>query len=160
MLKLMGSALLVLCGLGMGLRKAASLSERCRVVLETGMLLKDLQIRVSFEAQPLERLIAEARSFHLCDLAMDSPKYPEDPKGALREAGSAYFRDKSDRALFEGFLRGLGESGLREQLEHLKLYESLFARQLISAREARDKRTRLCVCLGVFGGVLCCLVLL
>ncbi len=118
------------------------------------------QIGMSYEAQPLERLLRLNGDSRLCRMAVQSKAFPENPRAALEEAGKALFTEAGDRELFLGFVRGFGVSGVEEQLEHLRLYAALAEQNLERARESRDGKTRLSVCLGLFAGVLVCLVLL
>ncbi len=95
-----------------------------------------------------------------CRLAVKDGAFSRDPKAALRKAGETLLKNPSDLDLFHNFVRGLGESGTQGQMEHLALYGELLASHLKSAREEREKKSRLSVCLGLFGGVTLCLVLL
>ena len=75
-------------------------------------------------------------------------------------AGTPKVSLTGDRELYLGFVQGLGASGVEGQLEHLELYAALVGPLLHRAREDRERRSRLYVALGAFGGMALCLALL
>lgn len=104
--------------------------------------------------------MASNRESQFCSLAAEDPAFPWDPRSSLEQAGEKLLKDPGDLELYRGLVRGLGESDVQGQLEHLDLYGSLLETSLAGAREERERKSRLYVCLGLFGGVVLCLVLL
>lgn len=129
-------------------------------MLDLRKTIQTFQIGISFEALPLEELVQLGRDSRFCDLAEKSEYYPRNARKALEEAGRLLLREPSDRKLYQSFIRDLGASGVGEQLEHLALYARLTEQNLAAAREAQEKKSRLCVCIGLFCGILLCLILL
>ena len=95
-----------------------------------------------------------------CREAAGDPGFSADPCKALGEAGKRLLQKPGDRELYLGFVQGLGASGVEGQLEHLELYAALVGPLLHRAREDRERRSRLYVALGAFGGMALCLALL
>ncbi len=122
-------------------------------------LLRSLAAGMGYSARPLPELISGERNSLFCRLAAEEPCFPAEPKTALRKAGESLLREAEDKELYRGFVQGLGDSDVSSQLEHIELYSSLIDKNLKKAEEAREKKSRLCVSLGVFGAVLLCLVL-
>lgn len=69
-------------------------------------------------------------------------------------------KENADMELYRRFVRKLGDSDIESQLEHMSLYAGLLESNLDQAGEAKEKKSRLYMCLGLFGGITLCLVLL
>lgn len=159
MMKLLGSVFLLLGGLLWGFSKARELWQRERLLGQWQRLIESLKTGVSFAARPLGDLIREDGS-PFCREAAASPLFSQNPQQALLQAGKRLLPRQGDKALYQGFAQGLGTSDAAGQLRHLELYASLVGQALLEAREERDKRSRLYICLGLFGGLTLCLLLL
>ena len=159
MMKLLGSAFLLLGGLLWGFSKARELWQRERLLGQWQRLIESLKTGVSFAARPLGDLIREDGS-PFCREAAASPLFSQNPQQALLQAGNRLLPRQGDKALYQGFAQGLGASDAAGQLRHLELYASLVGQGLLEVREERDKRSRLYICLGLFGGLTLCLLLL
>ncbi len=122
-------------------------------------MIQALRTGIEFSARPLEELIDGLEEFPFCRLARKEPAFPAEPKAALEQAGERLLKVPEDLELYRGFARGLGESGLQGQLEHIDLYAALLERNLTQAGEERERKFRLYICLGLFGGAVLCLVL-
>ena len=160
MMRVFGSLLVLLSALGLGLRQAGKLKARADALLDLRKTIQTFQIGISFEALPLEELVRLGRDSRFCVLAAGSEHYPGNARRALELAGETLLKDPDDRELYQSFIRDLGASGVGEQLEHLALYARLTEQNLAAARDAQEKKSRLCVCTGLFFGVLLCLILL
>lgn len=114
---------------------------------------------MEFSARPLCELIEALGDSRFCRLAAKSPCFFSEPKAALEQAGERLLKKEEDLALYRGFVSGLGESDTQGQMEHMELYAALLERNLSQAGEAREKKSRLYVCLGLFGGLAVCLIL-
>lgn len=159
MMKLLGSVFLLLGGLLWGFSKARELWQRERLLGQWQRLIESLKTGVSFAARPLGDLIREDGS-PFCREAAASPLFSQNPQQALLQAGNRLLPRQGDKALYQGFAQGLGASDAAGQLRHLELYASLVGQALLEAREERGKRSRLYICLGLFGGLTLCLLLL
>ena len=159
MMKLLGSVFLLLGGLLWGFSKARELWQRERLLGQWQRLIESLITGVSFAARPLGDLIREDGS-PFCREAAASPLFSQNPQQALLQAGNRLLPRQGDKALYQGFAQGLGASDAAGQLRHLELYASLVGQALLAVREERDKRSRLYICLGLFGGLTLCLLLL
>lgn len=158
-MKALGAVLVILSGLCLGLRGAKKLREREEALLDLRRTIQAFRAGVSYSALPLTELINTNRESRFCALAAEDQNFLYDPKAALERAGDRLLKAPGDLELYRSFVRGLGETGAEEQLEHLALCGSLVEASLSSAREEKEKRSRLYVCLGLFGGVALCLVL-
>ena len=156
MMKLLGSVFLLLGGLLWGFSKARELWQRERLLGQWQRLIESLKTGVSFAARPLGDLIREDGS-PFCREAAASPLFSQNPQQALLQAGNRLLPRQGDKALYQGFAQGLGASDAAGQLRHLELYASLVGQALL---EAREERSRLYICLGLFGGLTLCLLLL
>lgn len=151
---------MIFSGLCLGLRGAGRLRDREELLLDLQRVIQDLRTGVAYSARPLAELVALETGSRFCRLAVEDSAFPQDTKSALAHAGEALLKTPSDLEMYQNFVRGLGESGAQGQLEHLALCGELLASHLRSAREEREKKARLSICLGLFGGVVICLVLL
>ncbi len=140
--------------------KSRGFYERERALLEFKRLLQRFKTEIEFSSRELEELILNSGDFLLCDRAGKLIKAGKSPKSALYEAGKKIFVKEEDFRLFAGFLQDLGASGTQGQIDHIELYLGLLAGNLGKAREDIEKKSRLCLVLGGFGGLLLCLVLL
>lgn len=159
MMKLLGSVFLLLSGVLWGLSKARELWRRERLLGQWQRLIEALKTGISFGSRPLGDFIREDGS-PFCREAASSPLFSQNPPHALSQAGERLFSRQGDKALYRDFAQGLGASDAAGQLRHLDLYASLVGQALEEAREERDKRSRLYICLGLFGGLTLCLLLL
>lgn len=158
-MKLVGSLLLIASGLLWGWARSQELLRRQRLLGEWQRLLQSLRTGISYSARPLGELIRGDPS-PFCQEAQKRPCFARDPRQALAQAGETLLARPSDRALYKSFAAGLGASDSAGQLRHLDLYAALVEQALKEAREEREKRGRLCICLGLFGGLTLCLLLL
>lgn len=158
-MKLLGSLLLILSGFLWGWAKSRELCRRERMLGEWQRLLKSLQTGICCWARPLGELLVRENS-PFCRAAAALPCFAQDPRAALAQAGEGLLSCPGDRALYKGFVEGLGVSDAQGQLRHLELYANLVGQALEEARAQRDKQGRLYVCLGLFGGLTVCLLLL
>ncbi len=82
---------------------------------------------------------------------------------AWDEAVSQHAREEGfspkDLELLKGFGAGFGASDTEGQLAHFSLYETLAASSLKEAREQRDRKSKLYLMLGVFGGMAAAILL-
>ncbi len=158
MIKLAGSLLLMTSGLLWGLGRSWELLRRERLLTEWQQLIEHLKTGISYCQRPLGELIGGEDS-PFCREALKDPAFHRDPPGALGRAGQRILSHPGDKALYKGFTEGLGKSDAPGQLRHLELYAALVAEARRDAREQRDKRGRLDICLGLFGGLTVCLLL-
>ena len=149
----------MLSGLCLGLKKSGELRKREEALLEFKQLLQRFRTEIHYTLRPLGELIDRNQDFLLCGLAAREQCFFHSPKEALERAGRKLFRDTSDAELCAGFVKGLGESDSQGQIEHLSLYSDLLESHLLQAGEAREKKSRLYICFGLFGALTLCLLL-
>ena len=158
-MKLIGSVLVILSGFLWGSAKSQELRNRERLLTQWQRLIQSLKTGISYSARPLAELLRSSDS-PFCKLAVQHPDFLRDPPQALAQAGASLLNRAGDKALYREFAEGLGASDAPGQLRHLDLYAGLVSEALKEAREERDKRGRLYQCLGLFGGLTICLLLL
>lgn len=152
--------MILLSGVCLGWKKADELKKRENALLELKQLLQNFRTGILYSAQPIGELILRNRDSCFCSLASGEKDFYKDPKGSLKSAGKSLLKENSDRKLYEALIDGLGESDTQGQIEHLSLYDELLENNLTGARESREKKSRLYLCLGIFGGIAVCLILL
>lgn len=150
----------MLSGLGLGMKRSGELRKREERLLELKQLLARFRTEIHYTMRPLSELISGNQDFQLCSLAVKEPCFVRSPKEALERACGKLFSDTSDTELCTGFVKGLGESDSQSQMEHLNLYTDLLEAHLAQAGEAREKKSRLYICFGLFGALTLCLLLL
>lgn len=144
----------------MGLSRARELSRREEALLDFKKLLQFFKTGIGYAARPLAELISEAQDSRFCKEAAKNAAALAEPKAALKSAGEKILRDNADIELFRVFVQGLGESDTHSQLEHIAMCAELLESNLSHAAEEKTKKSQLYVCLGLFGGITLCLVLL
>lgn len=159
-MKLIGAAFILLSGVCIGMKKSGELKTREERLLALKRMIQVFRTEICYTARPLDQLISENRESVFCSLAMKEPSIFQDPKDALQNAGKQLLKDTGDLELYRSLVKGLGESDSQSQMEHLDLYAELLETRLKQAEEAKEKKSRLYVCLGLFGGITLCLVLL
>lgn len=157
-MKLCGSLLLLFSGLLWGISRARELYRRERLLMEWQRLMQSLKTGISYSARPLGELIQQEDS-PFCREAAALPGFLRNPRQALARAGEQLLGRQADRELYRNFVAGLGASDAQGQLQHLDLYAAMVGQALSQAREEREKRSRLYICLGLFGGLTVCLLL-
>ena len=146
-------------GLCLGLQKSGELRKREEALLEFKQLLQRFRTEILYTLRPLGELIAKNQDFRLCSLAVREQCFSHSPKEALEQAGRKLFREATDAELCAGFVKGLGESDTQGQMEHLDLYADLLESHLRQAGEAREKKSRLYICFGLFCALTLCLMM-
>lgn len=87
--------------------------------------------------------------------------------GAGRKCGAVLFLSmprvkglqKKDLDLLNGFGTGFGASDTESQVAHFTLYETLTTSAINEARAERDRKSKLYLMLGVFGGMAAAILL-
>ena len=159
-MKLWGMALIVLSGLLAGLLAASRLKRRVRLLHDLQALLQGFSTGIRFCSGSLSELIVEHQESPFCRQAEREPEFPEDPAGALEQAGRVLLWETGDLEWYQGMVRGLGVSDTQGQLEHLSLYQALLEPRLEQAREEARQKCRVQVALGLFSGIVLSLLLL
>lgn len=130
------------------------------MLLDFKRMLCAFKTGIGYAARPLADLIAETRESRFCEEAARNELVLTEPKTALRQAGEKFLSRREDMDLFEMFVQGLGESDTQGQLEHISLCAELLEGAIARATEERERKSRLYVCMGLFGGITLCMVLL
>lgn len=159
-MKGLGALLVMFSGLFLGLWGAFRLGRRERLLTEWKKLMAELRMEMVYSSRPLAQMLGEKTGFPFCRLAAREPNFLFDPTAAMEEAGKALFSSKEDLELYLGFVRGLGTSDTKGQLDHIGLYEAMLAQHLEEAREQKTLKSRLYVVLGLFSGLTLCIVML
>lgn len=66
---------------------------------------------------------------------------------------------QKDLELLKGFGTGFGSSNTEGQIAHFSLYKTLTASALNEAKEERDRKSKLYLMLGIFGGLAAAILL-
>lgn len=158
-MKVLGALMILLSGLCLGLQQSRKLAKREEALLDLKGLIRRFRTEMHYSTRPLNELISGDQDSRFCRIAANDPDFLLFPKEALKRSGERLFYETSDLELYHGFVKGLGESDVQGQIEHLALYENLLEAHLLQARENREKKSRLYVCFGLFGGITLCLLL-
>lgn len=159
-MKVLGALLVILSGLLLGMSQALRLRKREQLLLEWKRLMGRMKTEILYSSRPLSQILREQSDSPFCTLAVCESSFDENPGGALERSGKALLREQGDLELYLSFARGLGASDTQGQLEHLELYSGMLESRLEDSRVNRAEKSRLYVSLGLFGGLLVCMVIL
>ena len=129
------------------------MKSRKQLLHDLQKLLPVFRAEIRYSAKPLERLVAENESSVFCKKAMESPLFKDNPCLALQSAGEQLLGNREDRRTYFDFVNGLGVSDRENQMNHIALYETLIGKQESEAAEDYAKRSKLCMAMGLFGGI-------
>lgn len=130
------------------------------MLLDVKKLMTRMQSEIAYLSSDIAEMIRGNRdSFICCEAAADN-NICNDPCKALESSGYNALSNAGDRALFSGFVHGLGISDTQGQLDHIKLHLGLLEQRLVQAKEACQQKAKLYVVLGLFSGVLVSLIFL
>lgn len=145
-----------------GYTESHKLSSRVRQLEAALRFVEAARTEIRFSALPVQRLVqrhgGELPFLRQCAAACENGgSFAAAWSGALADRQGAF--TKKDRELLLSFGEGLGASDLEGQLSHCELYTQLFTVQLNAAREERQRKSKLCLMLGISGGLSAALIL-
>jgi stage III sporulation protein AB len=164
LLKLAGAVLLIFAGILAGYMESHKLSVRVEKLEKFLRFLTSAKTEIRYSSMPVESIVqkyGEGLSF-LADCAKRNSGGQGWPSAwnesvASRAAGEGF--SKKDLDLLYGFGGGFGATDTEGQLSHISLYLGLTAEALKSAKEEREKKSRLYQMLGTFAGIASALLL-
>jgi stage III sporulation protein AB len=164
-MKLLGSLLVVLTGIGCGMCRCLRLYRRAAILRSFERLCAGLAARMRYTDRPtgdlLDEWAADGETAPLRELWQAFQKAPDWRSGfdeglrALESRGLS----PSDVRLLEGFSRGLGTTDRAGQIAHCRDYAARLKTRADAASEQVRVRGRLYLTLGTAGGLLAVLIL-
>ena len=155
MLKFIGAILLVAAGSLCGLLESRKLILRERRLEDFLSFLQVMTTEIRFSQAHLDEIIR--RHGGKFDFLKACAERLEEGAVFLsvwrEEASQATGFDAEDRRLLQDFGVGLGTTDINGQLAHCELYTDLFQVRLREARSQKEKKAKLYLLLGVFGGL-------
>ena len=160
----MGALLLILAGTLGGVMESRKLSARVESLESFLRFLSAAKTEVRYSAVPVTQVIERhktgLRFLHDC---VERCSQGENFNAAWKDAvsGSAKYDGFGlhDMELLLSFGEGFGASDTDGQMSHLELYSGLFGTNLKSARDDRNRKSKLYLMLGIFAGLSTALLL-
>lgn len=169
MIRIVLSAVIILCTTYMGMSLSNKLKSRSRVIELLAASLEELQTNIAFALMPLPQSFAQI-SAHYPELAglygsclerqKKEPMMNRAWKGAVAEFAAGHDLQFAECEALNILGEGLGKSDEKTQLEAIE-----YGRQklLLCLKEAREKQEKLCPIFnhaGVAGGVMIVLLII
>lgn len=159
----MGALLLMAAGFLAGYMESHKLTVRVEKLEAFLRFLSSSRAEIRYSSMPVETILKTHGEgiafFSRLQGAGGSGNWMETWKKAVSEhAGSEGFSRK-DLDLLQGFGTGFGSSDTESQVAHFSLYETLTASAVSEARAERDRKSKLYLMLGVFGGIAAAILL-
>lgn len=158
MRRMLGCLLIVSCGLGIGLRRAAALRRRTFALRDFLTTVALLRTEVCCSARPLREILPKLTGSHLCTLASALLADSKSPIDALQTAANRHFQHREDLAMVTDFLQGLGCSDVENQLRHFDRFTEQAKIHLLNAEKECAEKGKLSVCLGVCSALAVCIL--
>ncbi|HHV32107.1 MAG TPA: stage III sporulation protein AB [Clostridiales bacterium] len=164
MLKLIGALMLIAAGTLAGIMESRRLAVRVDQLEAFLRFLSRAQTEIRFAALPVEQIVqrhgGELQFLKRCASGC-SGGMPFTV--AWQDSVNAAAKEKSflpgDIDLLRSFGEGFGASDVEGQISHCELYTELIGERLKNARDEKEKKSKLYLTLGVFGGLVAALVL-
>lgn len=160
----MGALLLIFAGTLLGYTESHKLSVRVEHLESFLRFLSAAKTEIRYSAVPVVQVI-ERHGSELHFLK-ECVKRCNDGEGFSQAWKNAVLGNKKsdgfaahDAELLLSFGEGFGTSDTDGQLSHMELYSGLFRSNLKSAREDRNRKSKLYLTLGVFAGLSSALLL-
>ena len=163
MIKIIGVALIVLCGVGAGFYFSAKLSNRVAALQKFTVLIKDISTQIRYRSQSLDQLFKsldreEYERLSFIKKVADNIKSPHDaPQMVWENAVEKYAAtdgfNKKDIELLLQFGAGLGKTDLDGQINHIAMHEIFFDKQLEEAEAEFKNKGKLYLTLGIISGL-------
>ncbi len=137
------------------------LTMRVRFLEQYLKWISQLETEIRYCAEGIPRLLnkhgkeAEMLSFlkNCADQLQKGLPFPDAWKQAVQEISSDYGLKPDDLHLVLEFGNGLGASDIDGQTAHCRMHRELLQTHLENAREEKQKKGRLYIMLGLFGGI-------
>lgn len=163
MLKLAGALLLIGAGFLAGYMESHKLSVRVEKLEAFLRFLTSAQTEIRYSSMPVDAILQA----HGGEISFFSRLRASAANGswgsAWNDAVGCHAREEGfsekDLALLKGFGSGFGASDSEGQAAHFGLYKTLTASALDEARRDRDRKSKLYLMLGVFGGMAAAILL-
>ena len=164
LLKLTGSLLLIFAGTLLGFTESRKLTVRVESLESFLRFLSAAKTEVRYSAVPVVQIVArhgrELSFLRECVKRCGQGEgFADAWKRAALNSGKGDGFAAHDIELLLSFGEGFGASDTDGQLSHMELFSGLFGTNLKSAREDRNRKSKLYLMLGVFAGLFSALML-
>ena len=151
---------MIAAGAGAGYLQSHKLTMRVRFLEQYLKWISQLETEIRYCAEGIPRLLhkhGKAASLSFLTKCADQMHrgipFPEAWKQAVQGISSDYGLKLDDLNLVMEFGNGLGTSDVDGQTAHCQMHRELMQTHLDSAREEKQKKGRLYIMLGLFGGI-------
>lgn len=156
-------AVVVACTLA-GYMESRKLGQRVKELEAFYSFLSSARTEIRYSAAPVERIVKShgkgQRFLVLCDqLCASGESFPIAWEKSIREGMSGTGLHQRDVDYIREFGAGFGMTDLDGQLAHCQLYLGFISESLTHAREEKQKKEKLYLMLGLFGGISAALLL-
>ncbi|QNK41261.1 stage III sporulation protein AB [Caproicibacter fermentans] len=164
MLKLLGALLLIMAGTLWGFMESRKLSVRVESLESFLRFLSAAKTEVRYSAVPVVQVLkrhgTDFRFMRECAKQSDGGKgFAAAWKSAVVCFAKYDGFTARDREMLLSFGEDFGASDTDGQISHLELFSGLFGANLKSAREDRNRKSKLYLMLGIFAGLSSALLL-
>lgn len=126
--------------------------------------LSSAKAEIRYSALPVERIVAKhgkkQKFLVLCSqYSQQGESFAQAWQHGLQEGMATTGLTRQDLDYIRDFGLGFGMTDLEGQLAHCQLYIEFIGKVLTTAREEKQKKQRLYLMLGLFGGIAAALVL-
>ncbi|MFU0833309.1 MAG: Stage III sporulation protein AB [Oscillospiraceae bacterium] len=164
MIKLLGALLLIMAGSLSGYKESHKLSVRVDSLELFLRFLSAAKTEIRYSAVPVVQVIKRhSAGFQFLEECANNCEQGGSFADAWRYTVIHYAKNDgfaaNDIKLLLSFGEGFGASDTDGQIAHLQLYSELFATSLKSARDERNRKSKLYLMLGIFAGLSSALLL-
>lgn len=165
LVKLFGSALLVLASFAAGCSASRSLYKRRNFLKSFLVFLDQLSTNIRYNSDDIFTLVSrcadcEELSCFCIDTADKSQPFDKLWSKCVITIPKAYALKKDDKGILSDFGLQLGKTDVEGQLKHIELYKQLLQKQLSDSEEAISKKSKLYKTLGLFAGTATALMMM
>lgn len=165
LIKLIGSAMLILSSFSVGYYMSKSLYRRKDFLSSFLIFLNHLATNIRYNSDDIFTLAALCADMEELDnfksITSDrSASFTAAWNKAVLTIPKAYSLKKSDISLLKDFGSELGKTDVEGQLKHIELYKVMFKKQLADAENEITKKSKLYKTMGFFVGTAAALVMM
>lgn len=155
--------LLIAAGFLVGYMESHKLTVRVEKLEAFLRFLSSARAEIQYSAIPVESILQKHGEgidfFNYLQGASGCGNWQEMWSNAVFEHAKTEGFSKKDLDLLNGFGTGFGASDTESQVAHFNLYETLTVSAINEARSERDRKSKLYLMLGVFGGMAAAILL-
>ncbi len=154
---------MILASTLVGYMESHKLSVRVEQLEAFLVFIHAAQTEIRYTASPVEQIIRRHGNMRLFTMCLENCQSGSSFTNAWSDAVTGGTKglgfDEKDISLIHDFGAGFGTSDVDGQLAHCKLYSELILARLEIAKEAKTRKAKLYLMLGIFAGMAAALLL-